>query len=133
VFRAITKETIHHDHSGGMMPKSEVALIVAASLVISFAAVAQDGLPRIDTQKLCRDRGASIAEMMGTKSVDPQVFDSCVKSEQDARDALVTAWKDIPASFKGACIKPGVYSPSYAEWISCLELNIDVKNLRSKK
>ena len=115
------------------MPKSEVVLIVAATLVISFAAVAQDGLPRIDTQKLCRDRGASIAEMMGTKSVDPQVFDSCVKSEQDARDALVTAWKDIPAHFKAACIKPGIYSPSYAEWISCLELNIDVKNLRSKK
>jgi hypothetical protein len=116
-----------------MMLKSRTSLAVAAMLVMAFAAVAKDDVPSIDTQKLCRVRGVSSAEMMGDNSVEAQIFDSCVRSEQQARTALVAAWNDIPASYKAACIKPNVYSPSYAEWLSCLELNIDVKRLRSKK
>lgn len=116
-----------------MMLKSKISLAVAAIFFMSFVAVAKDNVPRIDIQKLCRGRGASSAEMMGNKDVEVQVFDSCMKSEQEARAALAAAWNDIPASYKTACIKPDVYSPSYAEWLSCLELNIDVKNLRSKK
>jgi hypothetical protein len=114
------------------MLKSKVTLTVVA-ILISFAAVAKDGVPSIDSRKLCRDRAASTADMMGDKTLQSQAFDSCVRSEQEARDALVAAWKDIPASYKTACIKPKVYSPSYAEWLSCLELNIDVKTARSKK
>ena len=74
-----------------------------------------------------------IGEMMGETQVASRTFETCVNSEHQARDALVAAWKDIPPSYKAACVKPGVYSPSYAEWISCLELNIDVKILRQKR
>jgi len=116
-----------------MMLKSKTFLAVAAIVFTSFAAAAKDGVPSIDSQRLCRVRAASTAEMMGDKTVEAQIFGSCVKSEQEARNALVAAWSDIPASYKAECIKPNVYSPSYAEWLSCLELNIDVKKLRSKK
>ena len=116
-----------------MMLKSKISLTAAAILLMSFAAVAKDDVPSIDTQKLCRVRGTSTAQMMGDKSVEAQVFGSCVRSEQEARAALVAAWNDIPASYKADCIKPSAYSPSYAEWLSCLELNIDVKKLRTKK
>jgi len=116
-----------------MMLKSKVTLTVAAILCMSYAAAAKDGVPSINSEKVCRDRAASTAEMMGDKTTQPQVLDSCLRSEQEARAALVAAWKDIPASYKAACVKPNVYSPSYAEWLSCLELNIDVKTARSKK
>jgi len=116
-----------------MMLKSKTFLAVATIVFTSFAAAAKDGVPSIDSQRLCRVRAASTAEMMGDKTVEAQIFGSCVKSEQEARNALVAAWNDIPASYKAECIKPNVYSPSYAEWLSCLELNIDVKKLRSKK
>jgi hypothetical protein len=108
---------------------------IAAAIVLltTFAAAAQDAsFPNLDTQKLCRARANSAEEMMGDKSVASRTFETCMKSEQDARDALVAAWKDIPPSYKTTCIMPSVYSPSYAEWISCLELNIDVKILRRK-
>lgn len=114
------------------MSKSTFALSAAVTFFTTLA-VAQDNFPEIDTQKLCRARAQSIEEMMGETQVTSRTFDTCVNSEQQARAALVAAWKDIPPSYKASCVKPGVYSPSYAEWISCLELNIDVKILRSRR
>jgi hypothetical protein len=68
--------------------------------------------------------------MLADKTAASSFFASCMRSEREAQDALTAAWKDIPAKFKAMCIKPNEFSPSYAEWIACLEMNIDVKNLR---
>lgn len=115
-----------------MMAASKVFLS-AALVLIAGVAVAQDrGLPTIDLQKRCRSSAASTMETLGDKTAEKKAFDSCMKSEQEARDALLAAWKDIPPRYKSQCIKPGVFSPSYVEWIACLELELDVKRLRSK-
>ena len=116
-----------------MMHKSKIVLSAAVLLSTTLLAVAKDELPKIDTEKFCRTRAASSGEMMGDKAAASRAFQTCTDSEQKARDALAAAWNDIPPGYKAACIKPDVYSPSYIEWISCLELNIDVKVLRSKK
>ena len=116
------------------MPKPTIALSAAVVVFTTFAAVAKDNnLPSIDIKKVCGIRAKASAEMMGDKSSEAGAFDTCMRSEQVSRDALAAAWKDIPADFKAFCITPNVYSPSYAEWLSCLELNIAVKKLRSKK
>jgi len=115
------------------MRNPTIALAAAILLAATGVAVAQDRFPNIDTQKLCRNRAKSSEEMMGDKSVASKSYDTCMRSEQAAKDALVAAWKDIPPTYKASCIKPDVYSASYAEWISCLELNIDVKSLRKQK
>jgi hypothetical protein len=116
-----------------MTPKSKIALAVSVVLFTTFAATAKDDkLPSIDLQKGCGIRAKASAEMMGDKSLTKLAFDTCMKSEQQARDALAAAWKDIPATYKAFCINPNVYSPSYTEWISCVELGIDVKKLRAK-
>jgi hypothetical protein len=116
-----------------MMPKSKIVLTAAILLFANLAAAAQEArFPNLDSQKLCRSRAKSSEEMMGDKSVTAKTFDTCMRSERAARDALVAAWKDIPPTYKAACIKPEVFSASYEEWISCLELNIDVKSLRKK-
>ena len=116
-----------------MMPKSTTALSAAVVFFTTFAAMAKDNnLPGIDIKKNCGIRAKASAEMMGDKSSATGAFDTCMKSEQAARDALAAAWKDIPANFKAFCITPNVYSPSYTEWISCVELSIDVKKQRQK-
>jgi hypothetical protein len=112
------------------MEKSKFVLSAAIVLATAFTAAAADSLPRIDIQKLCTSRAQAV---VGLSNSVGNALDACVKSEQRARDALSAAWKDIPASYKATCIKPGDYSPSYEEWIACLEMNIDVKNLRSRK
>ena len=116
-----------------MMLKSMVVLSAAAMLSTTVLAVAKDELPRIDAEKYCRVRAQSSGEMMGDKSAAARAFETCMESENKSRDALAAAWNDIPPAYKASCIKPEVYSPSYLEWISCLELNIDVKILRTKK
>jgi hypothetical protein len=108
------------------------SIVLTAALVLFAPLVGtakDDTLPKMDIQKLCRDRAKSIAAL-GAGLGDP--FDLCMKDEQTARDALSAAWKDIPPSYKRACIQPNVYSASYFEWIRCLELNIDVKILRKQ-
>lgn len=97
--------------------------------------VAKDGnLPSIDLEKACGVRANTNAEILGAKSLAAAGgFDRCMKSEQIARDALSAAWNDIPANYKAFCIAPGVYSPSYVEWISCLELRIDLKKAGRKQ
>jgi hypothetical protein len=98
----------------------------------TLAAGAQDtNLPNIDLKKSCDLRAKASADTMGDKSTTP-AFDKCMKDEQEARDALLAAWNYIPSSYKGSCIDPSVFAPSYTEWISCLEMNIDFKRLRAK-
>jgi hypothetical protein len=89
---------------------------------------ADDGPPRIDFKKLCRSRVEAVGEVGGATVQD--LVNSCVTAEREAQTALVAAWKNIPPSYKARCIKPNDYSPSYGEWIACLELLIDVKSLR---
>jgi hypothetical protein len=114
-------------------PKSTISLSAVAVLFTTFAAMAKDNnLPSIDLKKACGIRAKASAEMMGDQSSAAGAFDTCMKSEQAARDALAAAWKDIPAVFKAFCIAPNVHSPSYTEWISCVELSIDVKKQRQK-
>ena len=117
-----------------MMPVSRVALSIALMAVTGVAAAAQGGgVPSIDVQKLCRVRAAQSAQMMGDQSMTTKAFDSCLRSEQEARTAMGNAWKDIPQNYKTFCVRPHVYSPSYTEWIACIESNIDVTRLRAKK
>jgi hypothetical protein len=116
-----------------MMPKSTIAFSTAVVVFTTFATMAKDNnLPSIDIKKACETRAKASAEMMGDKSLTTGAFDTCMRSEQVSRDALAAAWKDIPANFKAFCITPNVYSPSYTEWISCVELGIDVKKQRQK-
>lgn len=114
------------------MSKSKIAVSAALLLCTVFAAAAKDDVPNIDVQKRCRARAATSAEMMGDRSFTERAFESCLKSEQEARAAIVAAWKDIPPAYKAFCIRPNVYSPSHTEWIACIESNIDVKRLRTK-
>jgi hypothetical protein len=116
-----------------MKPKLTIALSAAIVVFTTFATMAKDdNLPNIDIKKACTTRAKASADMMGDKTLTTGAFDTCMKSEQASRDALVAAWKDIPADFKASCISPNSYSPSYTEWISCVELGIDVKKQRQK-
>ena len=104
------------------------ALLAVAAFFTTLTAAAADTLPRIDLEKLCRSRAQAVGQI-GDSSAQ-NLFDACRKGEQDAQAALTAAWKDIPASYKERCIKGESYAASYVEWISCLELLIDVKSLR---
>lgn len=104
------------------------ALLVLAA---SETAAAVRPMPTIDLNARCRTSERAIQEMMGGDTKQGQSFETCMKSEVAARDALEKAWADIPADYKAFCIKPRDYSPSYIEWIACIELLIDLRKLRA--
>lgn len=93
-------------------------------------AVAQ-ALPAIDLQARCRNSERTMIEMMADRTLQGRAFDTCMKSEEAARDAMQAAWHEIPPAYKSYCIRPRDYSPSYIEWIACVELMIDLKKLRA--
>ena len=118
------------------MTKSKIVAAAAAALfailftIPGILGAVADSPPRIDVEKVCRSRVEAVGQI-GDRT-QAQALTSCVKAEQDAQAAIAEAWEKIPARYKTECIKPNAYSPSYAEWIACLELLIDVKAARSK-
>lgn len=118
-----------------MIVRSTVAGTAAVVLWMALAAAASDDVvPTINIEKRCQAATKSTLDMMGTNSPEAfsKAFQSCMTSEQQARAAILAAWKDIPPSYKSFCVRPKDYSPSYVEWIACLEMNIDLKRLRSR-
>ena len=94
----------------------------------AYSQFKEEPFPNINLETRCRASERTVDEMMGAKG---QSFDSCMSSEQGARDALKKAWADMPSAYKATCVRPTDYSPSYVEWIACVELWIDLRKTRS--
>ena len=97
------------------------------------AAAAPKGLPTIDLNSRCKRSESVVVEMTGDKSLQGKGFEMCMRAEQEARDALAAAWNEVPAAYKTFCIAPAAYSPSYIEWIACVEMLIDLRKLRETR
>jgi hypothetical protein len=108
-----------------------ICAAVTAAAVLPQTAAAQNALPSIDLQARCRKTEKAMIEMMGSQFDRESAFQTCMRGEQDARDALLKSWPDIPANYKAFCVRKNDYSPSYIEWISCLELMIDLRKQRA--
>ena len=120
------------------MTFGRMRLWLGAMAVICAAAQAAEAaetkaLPTIDLQARCKRSERAIVEMTGDKTLLGRGFDMCMRAEEDARAALAKAWPDMPQSYKTFCIKPAAYSPSYIEWIACMEMLIDLKRLREAR
>ncbi|MGB6416628.1 MAG: hypothetical protein WBF50_08525, partial [Pseudolabrys sp.] len=72
-----------------------------------------------DIQKQCQQTQRATDELTGTKN--PGALDLCVKSEQSAREKLAERWATTSALDKASCIHPADWSPSYFEWLGCLD------------
>ena len=76
--------------------------------------------PNLDIQKQCRKTQRATDEFTGTKN--PDAFNLCVKTEQSAREKLAERFWATPSALdKTTCIHPADWSPSYFEWLGCLD------------
>jgi hypothetical protein len=99
--------------------------ILAAAIILGAAdtALAAD-LPNIDMQNLCRSSGtAPFADRTAT-------FEVCMRDEQAARQTLLKDWANVPRADKSRCVLPAEYLPSYIEWLTCLEIENDIRTIR---
>ncbi|MBV8321262.1 MAG: hypothetical protein JO049_11380, partial [Hyphomicrobiales bacterium] len=83
-------------------------------------------VPTIDIQKTCQVAAGVMVSLMGGTTTD-QDINACLDSEQKARDQLVKDRATYPSADKALCMKTGIYIPSYVEWLTCLEMERDVR------
>jgi hypothetical protein len=104
-----------------------VSLFVGAHILL----VASNEPPKIDAEATCR---ASENEVMRLFSASPGVtYNSCVRQENEALELIKKNWASYPAAAKAHCVQPGVYMPSYVEWLTCFEMERDVGIMRAEE
>ena len=103
-----------------MYTLSRIGISCGVILMTSSAALSRDsGLPQFDIQKQCQKTQRAADELT-----------ACVKNEQAAREKLAERWATTSALDKTACIHPTSWSPSYIEWLGCLETRDYVRTQR---
>ena len=109
--------------------RSRIVVAGAIVLMAASAALSKDGgLPKLDIQKQCQKTQKATDEFTGTKN--PAAFDLCVRTEQSAREKLAERWATTSALDKISCVHPAVWSPSYFEWLGCLDTRDYVRAMR---
>jgi hypothetical protein len=111
--------------------RSRIIISGAVVLLASSAALSRDDvLPKIDLQKQCQTTQNATDALTGTKN--PNAFDLCINSEQNAREKLIERWATIPAADKASCIHSTDWSPSYFEWLGCIDTRVYVRTMRAE-
>ena len=112
---------------GKLLATSLFCLIVASPGVASAASA---NVPTVDITTTCRTSEKAITSIFGPGNL--ATFDSCMKQENDARAEIVKNWRNYPAGGRQRCVNTTGYMPSYVEWLTCLEMEQQVNELRKK-
>lgn len=96
------------------------ATMVGASLLVPVA----DKVPTINVTPSCR----AISEGISTIGRD---FDSCMRSEQTAKEQLEKEWSQFTAAERSRCVSAATVGgeATYTETLTCLEMERDVRKL----
>lgn len=87
---------------------------------------ASQGVPKIDVAPSCKAAASGYAGLS-------QEFESCLRSEESAREILVKGWNGFLAADRNSCYRltrtgtPGTYT----ELLTCLEMRRDARALPS--
>ena len=106
------------------------ALVVAAG-VLGFAATAQAQIPTINVQKTCK-AAASVMVNLAISSGATDEVQICLNSENGARETMSKNWSTYESSDRQGCFQTRVYLPSYVEWLTCIEMNKVVREVKAK-
>jgi hypothetical protein len=69
-----------------------------------------------------------MVSLMGGTTTE-QDINACLDSEQKARDQIFKDRATYSAADKRQCMRTDVYLPSYVEWLTCLEMERDVRKM----
>jgi hypothetical protein len=93
------------------------------------ASAASSGVvPTVDIATTCRTSEKALRSIFGAET--RQDFESCMTSENGAREQIVKNWQNFPAGGRQRCVITTGYMPSYVEWLTCLEMEQQVNELR---
>jgi hypothetical protein len=102
---------------------------VTAGLFVLVASAG--GVPTIDVKKTCQTSQQALTAIFGDQVAN--MYDSCLKQEEDARAQLQKDWAALPAADRALCAQPTGYMPSYVEWLTCVEMQREVRKIRTNE
>lgn len=95
------------------------------AILATFAPIpVADTVPTLDVAKECRFEGGS-----------SEVFDRCMRDENEARKDIEALWSNISTVDRNACVSEsttGGYA-SYIELLTCLEMARDIAALEKRE
>lgn len=89
------------------------------------------GVPTVDIKKTCRTSEQAIVAIFGDTTAG--TYDSCLEQEQTALKLLQKDWATFPAPDQALCAQPVGYMPSYVEWLTCFEMQRDVRKFKKEE
>ena len=102
-----------------------ITFVVMLNVVVTFPNIAVgQGVPKINVVPSCKAAAAGYAGLS-------QEFESCLRSEESAREILVKGWNSFLATDRDSCRRltttgtPGTYT----ELLTCLEMRRDARAL----
>jgi hypothetical protein len=114
------------------------SLTISHAVVIAAAAVAimcgstdstRADIPQIDIEETCHAAARAMVSLMGGSTTE-QDRQACLDSEQKAREQIIKDQATYSSADKRRCIRTRDYLPSYVEWLTCLEMERDVRKMR---
>jgi hypothetical protein len=110
---------------------SNMAVIASAITTIMFGSTdtTRAQIPHINIEETCRAAARAMVGLMGGSPTE-QDRNVCLDSEQKAREQIIKDEATYSSADKRRCMRTGVYLPSYVEWLTCLEMERDVRKLR---
>ena len=80
-----------------------------------------------NTRATCRASVRAVFDAVG--NTNAATLDICIKQEESARAEMDRDWATYPAADKEQCVHPKQFSPSYVEWLTCLENRREARKL----
>src|SRR5262245_23138914 len=117
-------ETIPDDQEV-RMPGPFVPLVVGMQVLM----VASNGPPTVDIRATCQTSIEAVVNLGGTYS---ETLAACIQQQNAALEEIKQKWATYPAAAKNHCVQPSGSMPSYIEWLTCFEMELDVARLRKE-
>jgi hypothetical protein len=108
--------------------KALIACVIAA-MVFGFAGTPRAQVPSINIEQTCRAAAGAMVGLMGGSTTEQDVK-GCLDSERKAREQIIKDQATYSSADRKRCMRTGVYLPSYVEWLTCLEMERDVRKMQ---
>jgi hypothetical protein len=111
------------------IPNTAVIAGAIAAIMFGSTDTTRAQIPHINIEETCRAAARAMVGLMGGSTTEQDV-NACLDSEQKAREQIIKDQATYSSTDKGRCMRTKVYLPSYVEWLTCLEMERDVRKTR---
>ena len=102
--------------------------ILASTLVLAAASGAP---PKVNIEATCRASEIEIKKLFGDDTM--VTAGGCLMQENAAWDELAKTWATFTPADKTLCVHPRSHMPSYVEWLTCLEMQKELRRIRAEE